>query len=363
MTIDLTTAAATQAAIETAEELLATQPRVGLGFYPTPLHRLDRLSGELGVELYLKRDDLSGVSTFGGNKIRKLEYLLGDARARGADTVITYGATQSNHAMQTVAAACRCGLRPVLFLVSVVEPDAASLRANLLLDHIYGAEVHIVRPESGEDEDAAEARSFALGDAYADELRAKGAHPYVVPMGGASEVGSVGFAGGYVELVRQCLEMGVAPQHLYHATGTGGTLAGLAAGRALLGGGPRVTSIAVSPKDAGYEARTAALANGALAVLGAPAGVSVSPEDLDVDRGYYAPGYEVPNVVGNDAIRRLARTEGVMVDPVYSGKAFGGLLDHVATGRVPQGSTVVFWHTGGATALFSEPQIVGDLMA
>lgn len=347
--------------VEEAKNLLARLPRTSLGFYPTPLHKLERLSAELGVNIYLKRDDLSGVSTFGGNKMRKLEYLLGDALAQGADTVFTYGATQSNHAMQTVAAACKCGFHPVLYLVSVVEPDKETLRANLLLDYIYGAEVHIVQMEPGEEEADAEARSFAMGAEHVERLRAEGKHPYDVPMGGASPVGSVGFAGGFVELEEQCAAAGIKPDYLYHASGTGGTLAGLAAGRALLGADMRIVSVAVSPKDEGYEARTADLANRALGVIGASNDVRVSAEDLQVERGYFAPGYEIPNEWGNGAIRRLARTEGVLMDTVYSGKAFGGLLDHIERGIVPQGSTVVFWHTGGATALFSEPQIIGDL--
>ena len=347
--------------VEEAKNLLARPPRTSLGFYPTPLHKLERLSAELGVNIYLKRDDLSGVSTFGGNKMRKLEYLLGDALAQGADTVFTYGATQSNHAMQTVAAACKCGLHPVLYLVSVVEPDKETLRANLLLDYIYGAEVHIVQMEPGEEEADAEARSFAMGAEHVERLRAEGKHPYDVPMGGASPVGSVGFAGGFVELEEQCAAAGIKPDYLYHASGTGGTLAGLAAGRALLGADMRIVSVAVSPKDEDYESRTADLANRALGVIGASNDVRVSAEDLQVERGYFAPGYEIPNEWGNGAIRRLARTEGVLMDTVYSGKAFGGLLDHIERGVVPQGSTVVFWHTGGATALFSEPQIIGDL--
>lgn len=347
--------------VEEAKNLLARLPRTSLGFYPTPLHKLERLSAELGVNIYLKRDDLSGVSTFGGNKMRKLEYLLGDALAQGADTVFTYGATQSNHAMQTVSAACKCGLHPVLYLVSVVEPDKETLRANLLLDYIYGAEVHIVQMEPGEEEADAEARSFAMGAEHVERLRTEGKHPYDVPMGGASPVGSVGFAGGFIELEEQCAAAGIKPDYLYHASGTGGTLAGLAAGRALLGADMRIVSVAVSPKDEGYEARTADLANRALGVIGTSNDIHVSAEDLQVERGYFAPGYEIPNEWGNAAIRRLARTEGVLMDTVYSGKAFGGLLDHIERGVVPQGSTVVFWHTGGATALFSEPQIIGDL--
>ena len=147
--------------IQEARTLLQRLPRQSLGFYPTPLHRLERLSRQLGVELYLKRDDLSGVNLFGGNKIRKLEYLLGDAVDRGCGAAITYGATQSNHAMQTAAACRRCGLAPILYLVSVVEPDPRQLRANLLLDSVLGAEVHIVPMAPGETEEEAEAMSRA----------------------------------------------------------------------------------------------------------------------------------------------------------------------------------------------------------
>ena len=186
--------------IQQAKELLQALPRQSLGFYPTPLHRLERLSGQLGVELYLKRDDLSGVNLFGGNKVRKLEYLLGDAVAKGCSTVFTYGATQSNHAMQTAAACRRCGLDPVLYLVSVVEPDPAQLRSNLLLDHILGAEVHIVPIRDGETEAQAEDRAARMGRDQAAGLEAAGTRCYDVPMGGASPIGSAGFVAGWVEL-------------------------------------------------------------------------------------------------------------------------------------------------------------------
>jgi len=347
--------------IQQAKELLRALPRQSLGFYPTPLHKLERLSAQLGVEVYLKRDDLSGVNLFGGNKGRKLEYLLGEAAARGCRAVFTYGATQSNHAMQTAAACRRCGLEPILYLVSVVEPDPADLRANLLLDHILGAEVHIVPIRDGETESQAEERAAELGAEHARRLEAGGTRCYDVPMGGASPAGSAGFLGGWVELREQLEELGIQADYLCHATGTGGTLAGLAAGRALLGDATRILSVAVSPKDPGYEGRVAALANDTLALLGAEE--RVEPCDLTVLRDYYAPGYEVPNRVGNDAVRLLARTEGILLDPVYSGKGFGGMLDRIRTGSIPQGSRVVYWHTGGATALFAERDIVGDLAA
>ena len=326
--------------IQEARTLLQRLPRQSLGFYPTPLHRLERLSRQLGVELYLKRDDLSGVNLFGGNKIRKLEYLLGDAVDRGCGAAITYGATQSNHAMQTAAACRRCGLAPILYLVSVVEPDSRQLRANLLLDSVLGAEVHIVPMAPGETEEEAEARAFRMGADHAARLVAPGTGCCDIPMGGAKP-------------------LGVAADWVCHATGTGGTLAGLAAGRALLGDDTRILPVSVSAKDTGYEARTARLANEALALLGAEE--RVEAEALAVARDYYAPGYEIPNEAGNGAVRLLARTEGILLDPVYSGKAFGGMVDQIRRGRIPQGSTVVFWHTGGATALFAEGEIAGDL--
>lgn len=339
--------------------LLSQKPRAELGFFPTPLYKLARLSEQLGVELYVKRDDFSGMSLFGGNKIRKLEYLMGDAQAQGCDTVFTYGATQSNHAMQTVTACRRLGLAPILYLNAYVEPDDGDIRSNMLLDRIMGAEMHIVRGMEGESEADTEARCVALGHAHAKRLEAQGHRCYDVPLGGASPVGSAAFIGGYLELREQCDEMGIAPDFIYTATGTGGTLAGLCAGHRLLGGRARVQAIAVSDKDAGYEARCAALANEALRYLG-------SKETLDanafhVDRGYFAPGYEQPNEAATEAIRLLARTEGLLADPVYTGKALAGLLGHVRSGQVPPGSTVVFWHTGGATALFAERAILGAL--
>ncbi|MBR1558896.1 MAG: pyridoxal-phosphate dependent enzyme, partial [Clostridia bacterium] len=148
--------------INDAKALFDALPRAPLGFFPTPLQRLDRLSDKLGIELYIKRDDFTGMNLFGGNKVRKLEYLLGGALATGATHAITYGATQSNHAMETAAACRRAGLMPILYLTAVVPPDGHSLRANLLLDHILGAEIHIVPIEPGETEADAEARSFRM---------------------------------------------------------------------------------------------------------------------------------------------------------------------------------------------------------
>ncbi|MDD3253247.1 MAG: D-cysteine desulfhydrase family protein [Lachnospiraceae bacterium] len=346
-----------------ARALLEALPKTKLGFFPTPFHKLEQLSAQLGVELYIKRDDMTGASLFGGNKIRKLEYLIGDAVAKQCEYVFTFGATQSNHAMQTAWACRKCGLKPILYLVAVVKPDESDVRANLLLDRILGAEVHIVEPEEGESEAEAEDRSVVLARAQMAKLEAAGHRCYEVPMGGASDVGSVGFIDGYVELCEQLEAAGMKADYVFHGTGTGGTMAGLQAGRKLMNAETEIISINVSHKDEGYPARTADLANRSLGLIGADERKVDAGSDIHTDLNYYLPGYEIPNEAASEAIRLLARTEGLFVDPVYTGKAFAGMLDYIRSGKVPLGSTVVFWHTGGATALFAEQEILGDLIA
>ncbi len=335
-------------------------PREHLGFFPTPFYRLDNLSEELGINLFIKRDDFTGMNLFGGNKIRKLEFLLGDARSKGCDTVITYGATQSNHAMETAASCRKCGFRPILYLTAVVPPDDSDIRANLLLDKILDVELHIVDIKEGEAEDDAEARSFVMGAEQAEQLTAQGHPCYDIPMGGASAIGSLGFAYGFLELEEQLESSGIHADYIFHATGTGGTMAGLAAGRKLAGSDARIISVAVSPKDDAYLVKVEDLANDVLKLLESPLRVE-RDTDLHLDRSYYLPGYEQPNEASSEAIRLLARNEGLFIDPVYTGKAFAGLLDYVRGGKIPKGSNVVFWHTGGATALFAEQSILGEL--
>lgn len=344
-----------------ARELLKRLPKAELGFFPTPLYRLDRLSEELGVNLYIKRDDFTGMNLFGGNKVRKLQYLIGDAAAKGCEYVFTFGATQSNHAMQTVSACRRCGLKPILYLVAIVEPDEKDLRSNLLLDKIMGAEIHIVKMEPGEEEADAEERSVQLAREHRRRLEAEGHRCYEVPMGGASPVGSVGFIEGYVEFMEQTAMLDVHPDYVFHGTGTGGTMAGLAAGKVLTGSDAEIISINVSWKDEGYPKRTEVLANESLNLIGADVKVDAN-RDIHTDLNYYLPGYEIPNEAATEAIRLLAEKEGLLIDPVYTGKGFAGMLDYIRKGKVPQGSNVVFWHTGGATALFAEKEILGEIV-
>ena len=342
------------------QKLLAAKPCAKLGFYPTPFYRLDNLSGDLGIELYIKRDDFSGMNLFGGNKIRKLQYLIGDALRQQAEYVFTYGATQSNHAMQTVTACRRFGLKPIIYLTAIVEPKEGDVRANLLLDKIMDAEIHIVNVEPGETEEAAEERSYQMGRDHIARLEAQGHKCYNVPMGGASYIGSAGFIGGYAELEQQMEELGIRADYVFHATGSGGTMAGLVAGRVLTGSDADVVSVAVSDYSADeYAKEKLVLANEALAWIGAEERVGAA--DFHVDTNYFQPGYERPSAAATDAIKTLAVREGLLLDPVYSGKCFAGLLDYVRSGKISRGSTVVFWHTGGATALFAEKEILGKL--
>lgn len=342
--------------IEEARKILENIPKVKLGFFPTPLQRMDRLSERLGVEIYLKRDDLTGISQFGGNKIRKLEYLMADALREGADTVITYGASQSNHAMQTVTACRRLGLHPVLYLTDLIGSDENNPYGNLLLDRIMGAEIHL-EPSDGDSMMVAEDRIRYKVKIQMERLKTEGRTCYEIPMGGANARGSLGFLEGYVELMEDLQRIDKKAQYLYHATGTGGTMAGLLAGKMLLESETKIRSIGVGIGGKTYNERVMELSNAALDLVGCTK--RVLQEDIRVIEGYYGEGYEVPSEEGSRVLRLLAETEGIFLDPVYTAKAFSGMLDHIKNGIIEKGSTVVFWHTGGATALFAEKKILG----
>lgn len=336
-------------------DALSAMPKAKLGFFPTPLYRLDNISDELGVNVFIKRDDFTGSNLFGGNKTRKLEYLIGQALDRGCEYVFTYGATQSNHAMQTIWAASKYGLKPVVYLAAVVKPDMNDLKANLLLDSIFGAEIHIVDMLDGEDFVAAEYRSFEMGADHISRLEAEGHKCMDIPMGGANEYGSLGYIQAMTEIADQ-------PQHfdyLYHSTGSGGTMAGIVAGKKLLGLDMEVHSITAMQVGDSYAKASAALSNNALKLIGCDKECVVTEEDFIIDQNHYAPGYECPSEGGTEAIKLLASKEGILVDPVYSGKAFAGLIADARSGRIPAGSDVLFVHTGGTTVFFAEKEIIG----
>ncbi|MDO4176994.1 MAG: D-cysteine desulfhydrase family protein [Bacillota bacterium] len=349
-----------------AAKLIAKIPRTQLGFFPTPLHRLDRISEELGVNLWIKRDDFTGSNLFGGNKTRKLEFFMGHAKEIGAEYVITYGATQSNHVMQTVWSAAKNGIKPIAYLAAMVTPDMDDLKGNMLLDKIYGAELHVIYPEEGETFEQAEYRSFEMGAEHCRRLNDEGHVCYDIPMGGANEYGSLGYINAMVELQEQLTQLAgegtdFKPKYLYHATGSGGTMGGIVAGKKLLGMDVEVHSMLTIPMDdtRGYVENGKSLANGALALIGVES--LADTDDFIVDVSHAGEAYEVPSEEGSEAIKMLARIEGILVDPVYTGKAFAGLIADVREGRIPQGADVLFLHTGGSTVFFAEKEILGDI--
>jgi D-cysteine desulfhydrase len=313
-------------------------PRVSIAHLPTPLEPLPRLTAHLnGPELWIKRDDQTGLAT-GGNKARKLEFLVADALERGADTLITGGAAQSNHSRQTATAAAKCGLACTLVLRGTEPPQA---QGNLLLDRLLGAEVVWAGDQS----------LARVMDQVAKELQAAGRRPYVVPYGGSNPVGASGYAAAMEELLTQYAERDLFFHHIVQASSSGGTQAGLVVGARALAYEGRILGISVEPEANALRRHVADLATATSGHLGLA--FSFAPEDLSVDDGYLGGGYGVVGDLEREAIHTMARTEGILLDPVYTGRAFGGLLDLIRRGVFRSGERVLFWHTGGTAGLFA----------
>jgi D-cysteine desulfhydrase family pyridoxal phosphate-dependent enzyme len=320
---------------------LATLPRYQLTTLPTPLQRarnLETALGPLSPRIYLKRDDLTGLA-FGGNKARKLEYLLADALANEATTLVTEGAVQSNHARITAAAAAIAGLRSVLVLDARHGSEVAG---NLLLDHLLGAEVRIVSDK---------ATRTATMASIGDELRAAGERPYVIPTGGSVPIGAAGYVAMVVELVAQLVSAGEAPSRLYFPTGSLGTQAGLVVGARAISAPFAVYGVAVEHPVEKLIADGVALANGTAELLGIEQCFNAT--DITIDGAFIGAAYGVPTEEGIEAIRLLARTEAIFLDPVYSGKAMAALISHARAGELDPNEAVVFLHTGGGPSLFA----------
>jgi D-cysteine desulfhydrase family pyridoxal phosphate-dependent enzyme len=310
-------------------------PRITLALTPTPLQHLPRLSKETGVDFWIKRDDLTGDLGVGGNKARKLEYLLGEAVAAGATHVLTTGGPQSNHARATAAAAARLGLQAVLLLAG---RDPGTRGGNLLLDELYGAEIRF----PGAITPADQQRSL---EEAAAALSRQGYTPYIIPVGGSTPLGTLGSYQCYQEIAA-ALE---GEAWICCATGSGGTHAGLALGAALHGKAIRVQGFSVWLGAASIGPATQRLA----IETGRLMGHDLTEIPIHVDDGYLAPRYGKPSPAGMEAIRLLARLEGILLDPVYTGKAMAGVLDYIRRGIIRPGERVVFLHSGGAPALFA----------
>ncbi len=318
---------------------LGRLPRARLCQLPTPLVELPRLSARLGgPRLLMKRDDLTGLG-LGGNKTRKLEFLLGDALAGGCDTVVTGGAMQSNHCRQTAAAAAAAGLACHLALGGEAPPVP---EGNLLLDHLLGAVVHWCGGH-GKGEDI---------PAIAERLRAEGRRPYVIPFGGSNAVGATGFVAAVAELAPQ-LEAAGRIDAVVLPSASAGTHAGTMVGRDACDLEMEIVGIAIDrpgPGQPPYEAALAALANDVARRVGMEARYTAA--QFQTRYGYFGGGYAVVGDAEREAIRLVARTEGILLDPVYTGRAMAGLIDMVRSQAFSAGQTVLFWHTGGLPALF-----------
>lgn len=329
---------------------LARFPRRRYTPAPTPIEFLPRLSDHLGgPDVYVKRDDLLGLAG-GGNKTRKLEFLVADALAQGADTLITVGAVQSNHCRLTLAAAAKEGLECRLVLEERVpnsyRPDAGG---NNFLFGLLGAE-NVTVVAGGSDLDRAL-------EAEADALAAVGRRGYVIPGGGSNALGALGYAACAEETMHQSFDLGVAFDHLVCASGSGGTHAGLVAGMTSVGGLP-VTGISVRAQKEPQEAKLHALATEVAAKLGARGGVP--HEAFTVYDEYVGPGYSLPTEGMVEAVKLFARLEGILLDPVYTGKAAAGLIDLVRRGHFKRGERVLFLHTGGSPALYAYQNVLTD---
>ena len=322
---------------------LARFPRVRLFPTPTPLEKLENLSRHLGgPEIWIKRDDCTVVAT-GGNKVRKLEWLIGEARAQGADHIVTQGAVQSNHVRQTAAVAARFGMKCTALLEHRIETNDRDYLAsgNIFLDRLFGCAIEY---RAGGMDMNAEAEKKG------EELRAAGAKAYVIPGGGSNRVGALGYVSCAQELMQQADEMGLKIDLLVTATGSAGTHAGLVVGLHGINAQVPVLGIGVRlPRDR-QEANVHKLAEATADYLGMKGGI---PRDAVVANcDYVGDGYGIPTEGMANAVQMLAREEGILLDPVYSGKAMAGMIDLIRSGKIGKDQTVVFLHTGGAVGLF-----------
>lgn len=329
----------------TAEELqkkIDGFPRVKLVNLPTPLEKMSRLTSALnGPQLWVKREDCTGLA-FGGNKERKAEFALGDALSKNADVIITVGPVQSNHARATAAAARKLGLKVILVL-SGEKPS--SYDGNLLVNSLLGAEIRFLKGKPSK----LDRMQFTEG--IAADLRKKGHIPYVIPAGASYPLGAVAYVNAMLELLSQTRNGGFKIDHVIHAAGSGGTQAGLVLGNKALESKVNVLGICVEPhiRDKLVN-ETVEIARGAAKLLHLK--VTVEPDDVVLDENYAGKAYEEPTPEAINAIRLVAQTEGLLLDPIYTGRAMAGLVDLIKEDRFEKNDNVVFVHTGGTPALF-----------
>ena len=329
-------------------------PRLHFAHLPTPFEPLTNLTNELGgPNLYIKRDDQTGLAT-GGNKTRKLEFLMADAVEQGADTIITQGATQSNHCRQTAAIATKLGMKCEVLLENRTgsqDPDFTQ-SGNVFLDQMFGAGIRHYR--GGTDMDAAMAE-------VGEEVKSNGGTPYIIPGGGSNPIGALGYVNCAVELLNQAGEHGLRIDHVVHATGSAGTQAGLVTGLDGTSSGVPVLGIGVNAPKEAQEEKVYDLACRTANKLGT--GIDIKRERVVANCDYVGDGYGVPTDGMVEAVTMLSRLEAILLDPVYTGKGMAGLIDLTRKGHFSKDENVVFIHTGGSAGLFGYRGAFADTFA
>ena len=340
--------------IKEIKKRVAEFPKKAFIHLPTPFNKLENLTAELGgPEIYIKRDDLTGLA-FGGNKSRKLEYIIQDALDKKAEVIVTWASLQSNWCMQTAATARRFGLRPILILFKSYDLGPG-LDGNLLLDYILGADIRIREAEKGKVVSAEYAAEIVAE--VVNEVKEWGHKAYVAPLGGSSPggdmtlpLGAISYVAAFAEMLEQASALGVDVTHVIHSSGSGGTQAGLLVGAKALKEDCRVIGISVSDDKESFGREVLAIARGTVQALCLK--LPIGNEDIQVMDEYLQDGYGIINKPVAEAVRLVFQKEGIVLDPVYTGKAMVGLIDLVRKGYFSKKDKIVFFHTGGTPALF-----------
>jgi L-cysteate sulfo-lyase len=351
-------------------QLVARLPRRRIGFYPTPFHKIENLSCLCGVNIFMKREDMAGPGTVSGSKIRLAEFIIGQALKQNVDTLITQGVYLTNSGMQFATASRVSGITPILYLTyDERNGPVAQYRGNLLLSQIMGVETHYVMTSGTAYWNAANEkdRITRAMEAHKAQLEQKGHKVLIIPTGGAHPYGFVAHALTFVEMVEQARTMGVEVDYIYHTAGTGTALPGMLAAKLLTGHRVKFRSIAINPYQPGSWMNRRVIVDRVKQVFDALS-VKAPVEDeeickeIEVDERFIGEDYAVPSAEGTAAIKQLASSDGVFLGPVYTGKGFAGLLEHVRTRQIEQGSNVAFVHTGDTANLFEASRTVGDLI-
>ncbi|KAF4986054.1 hypothetical protein FDECE_16149 [Fusarium decemcellulare] len=344
-------------------------PRLSVGLYPTPFHHLKNLSKSCDVNIFMKREDLAGPSALSGSKIRLSEFILGQAAKEGCTHIITHGAHLTNSGLQFATAAAVAGMAPILYLTRDLAHHGPidEYRGNLLLSKIMDAETHFLNTSNGGLWMVNEGKKIITTamEKRKVELEAEGHRAIIVPAGGAHPLAFIAHALTFLEMIEKAKEEGIQLDYIYHTAGTGTALLGLIAARLLTGYPVKVRSIAVNLYEEGYFMSPSVIVERVRDILSrlqvSPPTEDIIRAEIDVDNGFIGEDYGVPTSESIDAIRELAKSEGIFVGPVYTGKGLAGLLHHIKQGKVPAGSNVAFIHTGDMANLFEVSTVVGSV--